>query len=69
MSDVVTVEMMDSTKKNSPIAKPVDGASTILMTPTARKCFWNGREFANGDHVIYNGVEYVCEFGQWDKKD
>ncbi|MGI9336110.1 MAG: hypothetical protein ACR2RL_23435 [Gammaproteobacteria bacterium] len=69
MSEPVTVESMDGTKKNSPIAKPVEDQSTVLMSAASGKCFWNDREFVDGDRVLCNGTEYECSLGHWAETD
>ena len=65
MSDKVTVEAIDQSKKNSPVAGPVQEDATVMMDTASNVCHWNGQEFPDGQVVVADGVEYECSYGQW----
>ena len=65
MPEKVTVEPMDHSKKNSPIARPVEDQSTVLMSTASRTCFWNGEEFSESDQIECKGKTYECNLGHW----
>ena len=65
MADRVKVEAMDKSKKNSPMAGPVDQEATVMMDTAADVCHWNGVKFEEGQVVVAEGVAYECSFGRW----
>ena len=69
MSDKISVEAMDSSKQNSPIAGPIEEESTVMLDHASKVCYWNGQEFAEGQKVECGGATYECTFGQWIKQD
>lgn len=68
MSKTTPVEPMDPSKKNSPIAGPVEDEATVMLDTTKRVCHWNGQEYAEGSVVCDNGTAYECDCGQWVKQ-
>jgi len=67
MSDPITVEPMDSSQKNSPVAGPVEEESTVMMDAASNVCLWNGQQYDDGQMVSCDGTTYECSFGQWIK--
>lgn len=69
MSDKISVEAMDPSKKNSPVAGPIEEESTVMLDKASKVCYWNDQEFKEGQVVESDGAEYECNFGQWIKQD
>ena len=65
MSEKISVEAMDHSKKNSPVAGPIEEESTVMLDQASEVCFWNDQEFKEGQMVESEGSEYECNFGQW----
>jgi len=63
--DIRMVQPMDSGKKNSEVLESTKGSSTVLMGEGSTSCFWNGKEFQDGDRVCDSGVAYECQMGRW----
>ena len=68
MSGKVSVEAMDHSKKNSPVAGPIEDESTVMLDQASKVCYWNDQEFQEGQVVESEGREYECNFGQWIKQ-
>lgn len=68
MSEKVSVEAMDRSKKNSPVAGPIEEESTVMLDQASKVCYWNDQEFNEGQFVESEGSEYECTFGQWIKQ-
>ena len=68
MSGKVSVEAMDHSKKNSPVAGPIEDESTVMLDQASKVCYWNDQEFQEGQVVESEGCEYECNFGQWIKQ-
>ncbi|NIM28717.1 MAG: hypothetical protein GTO67_05460 [Gammaproteobacteria bacterium] len=69
MSEKISVEAMDPSKKNSPVAGPIEEESTVMLDKASKVCYWNDQEFKEGQVVESDGAEYECNFGQWIKQD
>ena len=69
MSDKISVEAMDPSKKNSPVAGPIEEESTVMLDKASKVCYWNDQEFKEGQVVESDGAEYECNFGQWIKQE
>ena len=67
MSENISVEVMDHSKKNSPVAGPIEEESTVMLDQASKVCHWNDQEFKEGQVVETEGNEYECTFGQWIK--
>ncbi len=67
MSETISVEVMDHSKKNSPVAGPIEEESTVMLDQASKVCYWNDQEFKEGQVVETEGNEYECTFGQWIK--
>ena len=67
MSEKISVEVMDHSKKNSPVAGPIEEESTVMLDQASKVCYWNDQEFKEGQVVGTEGNEYECTFGQWIK--
>ncbi len=67
MSEKISVEAMDDSKKNSPVAGPIEDESTVMLDQASKVCYWNDQEFKEGQVVESEGGEYECNFGQWIK--
>ncbi len=67
MSEKIPVEAMDHSKKNSPVAGPIEDESTVMLDQASKVCFWNDQVFKEGQVVTSEGSEYECTFGQWIK--
>lgn len=59
---------MDHSKKNSPVAGPIEEESTVMLDQASKVCYWNDQEFSEGQIVESEGAEYECNFGQWIKQ-
>lgn len=68
MSEKISVEAMDHSKKNSPVAGPIEEESTVMLDKASEVCYWNDQEFKEGQLVESEGTEYECNFGQWIKQ-
>ncbi len=68
MSEKIRVEAMDGSKKNSPVAGPIEEESTVMLDQASKVCYWNDQEFNEGQMVESDGIEYECTFGQWIKE-
>ncbi len=68
MSEKVSVEAMDHSKKNSPVAGPIEEESTVMLDQASKVCYWNDQEFNEGQFIESEGGEYECTFGQWIKQ-
>jgi hypothetical protein len=69
MSEKISVEAMDPSKKNSPVAGPIEEESTVMLDKASKVCYWNDQEFKEGQVVESDGAEYECNFGQWIKQE
>jgi len=69
MADKVSVQTMDPSKQNSPIAGPIEEESTVMLDQAAKVCYWNDQEFKEGQIVECDGDTYECTFGQWVKQE
>lgn len=69
MSEKVSVDPMDASKSNSPLAGPVSDEATVMLDNAASKCEWNGQEFDEGQLVECQGEVYACNYGQWVKQE
>ncbi len=69
MPDKTPVAPMDKGQKNSPVAGPTEGESTVMLDAAASKCVWNGQEFSEGALVESEGATYECTYGRWVKTD
>jgi len=67
MSEKIPVEPMDRSKRNSPVAGPIEEESTVMLDQASKVCYWNGQEFNEGQLVASDGATYECTFGQWIK--
>jgi len=67
MADKTHVAPRDPGKKNSPLAGPSEGESTVVLDAAAASCTWNGVDFPDGAMVECDGIAYECAFGQWVK--
>ncbi len=65
MSDKITVQAMDSSKKNSAVTGPVTEEATVMMNAAAKFCIWNDQQFDEGQVVACDGVSYECSLGKW----
>lgn len=65
MSEKVTVQAMDPSKRNSPVAGPIESESTVMMDEADKVCYWNDQEYDEGQIIDCDGVAYECSFGQW----
>lgn len=65
MSDRISVEKMESGKKNSPITESIAEESTVMLDNVPAKCVWNDREFTDGQQVECDGQVYECNYGHW----
>ncbi|MDX1432393.1 MAG: hypothetical protein R3286_08065 [Gammaproteobacteria bacterium] len=68
MADKVTVEAMDKSKQNSPVAGPIEEESTVMLDKASKVCYWNDQEFHEGQIVECGGETFECTFGQWVKQ-
>ncbi len=68
MSEKVSVEAMNHSKKNSPVAGPIEEESTVMLDQASKVCYWNDQEFKEGQLVENEGIEYESNFGQWIKQ-
>ena len=68
MSEKIPVEAMDHSKKNSSVAGPIEEESTVMLDQASKICYWNGREFKEGQVVRSEGSTYECTFGKWIKE-
>ncbi len=68
MSEKISVEAMDDSKKNSPVAGPIEEESTVMLDQASKVCYWNDQEFNEGQFVKSEGSQYECTFGQWIKE-
>ncbi len=68
MSKKIPVEAMDHSEKNSSVAGPIEEESTVLLDQASKVCYWNDREFTEGQVVTSEGSAYECTFGQWIKE-
>ena len=68
MSEKISVEAMDHSKKNSPVAGPIEEESTVMLDQASKVCYWNDQEFTEGQVVECEGGSYECTFGQWIKE-
>jgi hypothetical protein len=68
MSEKVSVEAMDHSKKNSPVAGPIEEESTVMLDQASKVCYWNDQEYPEGQVVESEGAVYECNFGQWIKQ-
>jgi hypothetical protein len=68
MSEKISVETMDQSKKNSPVAGPIEEESTVMLDQASKVCYWNDQEFIEGQFVENAGANYECTFGQWIKQ-
>lgn len=69
MADKTTVAAMDPAQKNSPVAGPTEGESTVMLDAAASSCFWNGQQFDEGAMVDCEGTIYECTYGRWVRAD
>jgi hypothetical protein len=69
MSEKISVEAMDPSKKNSPVAGPIEDESTVMLDKASKVCYWNDQEFKEGQVIESEGAEYECNFGQWIKQE
>jgi hypothetical protein len=67
MSEKISVEAMDHSKKNSPVAGPIEEESTVMLDQASKVCYWNDQKFSEGQFVESEGAAYECTFGQWIK--
>jgi hypothetical protein len=67
MADKIPVQAMDPAKNNSPLAGPVEDEATVILNSASSVCYWNDREFSEGEVIDAEGVSYECSFGQWVK--
>ena len=65
MSDTVPVDAMDSSKRNSPVAGPVEDEATVMLDSASQTCYWNDQQFNDGDTVVCDGKTYECSYGSW----
>ena len=65
MSEKISVESMDHSKKNSPVAGPIEEESTVMLDQASKVCYWNDQKFNEGQLVESGGTVYECTFGQW----
>lgn len=69
MADVKSVQQMDPSKENSPLAGPVDEEATVMLNTAKNTCVWNGETYNEGDRVNDGTSTYECSYGQWVKTD
>ena len=62
--DIVKVDPMDSTKRNSQVVNSLDDGGTVEFKPD-QPCYWNDAEFKDSAKVCDNGVTYECQIGHW----
>jgi hypothetical protein len=67
MSEKIPVASMDHSKKNSPVAGPIEEESTVMLDQANKVCYWNDQKFTEGQLVESGGTVYECTFGQWIK--
>ncbi len=67
MSEKTSVKSMDHSKKNSPVAGPIEEESTVMLDQANKVCYWNDQKFSEGQLVESDGTVYECTFGQWIK--
>jgi len=66
MSDTgVSVEAVDTSKKNSEIVEAGADVTTVSMDMQDAECYWNDVEFSRGARVNSGGIVYECSFGRW----
>ena len=66
--DIIQVEPMDSSKKNSYVIASLDEEVTVVMGDSTTECFWNDVEFPEDSMICDNNVAYECQSGKWLKQ-
>ncbi|MCB1740678.1 MAG: hypothetical protein KDK91_09930 [Gammaproteobacteria bacterium] len=67
MSNPISVNPKDASKRNSPVTGPVDEESTVILDQETNVCYWNGDAFKEGQRINCEGAVYECTFGRWVK--
>ena len=69
MQKPTPVEQADPEKNTSTILGPMSEQSTVQMNLQNEKCYWNDKEFSQGDQISVDGECYECSYGRWVKID
>jgi hypothetical protein len=63
--DIIDVDPMEQTMKNSKVIKSIDEAGTVKFEDGQSQCYWNDAGFPDGAKVCDKGVVYECQVGHW----